>query len=127
MTYRYKTRTRLPLNTGYRAGHTYDKAQRTIKRMHNNNNNGESRKHSIKTTILENYIQKIYPLISIMPQYNISQTLVQYIFSFFFRAIYKPTIKSKNKSSWQKHYEHKYRSTLKSWLGLALAHSYHDL
>ena len=94
MTYRYKTRTRLPLNTGYRAGHTYDKAhaqqqqQRRVTQTLNKDNNPRKL-----------YPKNIYPIISIMPQYNISQTLVQYIFSFFFRAIYKPTIKSKNKSS----------------------------
>ena len=99
MTYRYNTRTRLPLNTGYRADPTYDKAhaqqqqQRRVTQTLNKDNNPPITKK------LENYIQKIYPIISIMPQYNINQTLVQYIFSFFLRAIYKPTIKSKNKSS----------------------------
>ena len=45
MTYRYKTRTRLPLNTGYRAGHTYDKAhaqqqqQRRVTQTLNKDNN----------------------------------------------------------------------------------------
>ena len=97
MTYRYKTRTRLPLNTGYRAGHTYDKAharqqqqQRRVTQTLNKDSNPPITKK------LENYIQKIYPIISIMPQYNINQTLVQYTFSFFLRAIYEPT---KNKSS----------------------------
>ena len=61
MTYRYKTRTRLPLNTGYRAGHTYDKAhaqqqqqQRRVTQTLNKDSNPPSPKSS--KTISKKYI-----------------------------------------------------------------------
>ena len=105
MTYSYKTQIQLCLNTGDRAGHMYDKAhaqqqqqRRVTQILH-------------LTTIppppkkLENYIQKNV-------SHNINHTLIQYqsnpstmyflsFFFFFFSslAIYKPTIKSKNRSS----------------------------
>ena len=95
MTYRYKTRIQLSLSTRNRAGYIYEKAhaqqqqqRRVTQTLH-------------RTTIpliaekLENYIQKIYLITSIMPWYNISQTLVksqqtfQRRFNVVFRLIWR--------------------------------------